>query len=153
MVPRVNIGNYPYAPYFVPDGFSITNLTDFQLGGIGLNDPTSGLQYQVWSLSVDNSVISSCKVYVSAPNTPKTLLFSSNNITWARLAFDQNMNPAISLVDFGGPKLYWFNPVTHQQEFLTLPSSVTTPCVTMDDKRPSQTLLGFNDVVLCYVSS
>lgn len=138
--------------FLPPDNIETGPLEDYELGGVGLSDPSQGLQYQVWHMLVTGTGVSTA-VYVSAPNTPSTLLFSSPNITWARLAFDQNMRPVISFVDQSGPRFWWWDPTIPGQTFTSLPSTAGVPACTMDDKRPLETRLGFNDVIISYVNN
>jgi len=141
-----NIGAYLY-----PDNLPSSDLEDWQLGGVGLSNPSFGLQVQAWHLSVQGSGASTA-IYVDAPNTAPAFLFSRPNITWARLAFDQNMHPVVSYVDQTGPGFWWYDPTVPGNTFTVLPSTVVKPCVTMDDKRAIATQLGTNDVVMCYVN-
>lgn len=154
MIPNQTLIQPPVSPFvFVPpDGNTIDALNDWQLGGNGIQDPSLGLEVQNWQLTVMGSALTT-QVYVSAPNTPPTLMFSRPNITWARLTFDQNMNPMIAFVDQGGPTFWWFSPFTLSQIFTTLPPGTTTPCCTMDDKRALATRLGINDVILAYIKN
>ena len=138
--------------YISPDNLDSTPLEDWELGGIGLSDSSQGLMYQSWHLVVSGTGVNTA-VYVDAPNTPSTFLFSLQNITWARLAFDQNMRPVVSYVAGSGPGFWWWDPTIPGVTFTSLPSSVISPCVTMDDKRDLQTRLGNNDVVMCYINS
>lgn len=138
--------------YIPPDDIPPTPLEDWELGGIGLSDSSQGLQVQPWHLLVHGSG-SSTSVWLDAPNTPSVQIFSLPSISWARLAFDQNMHPVVSYVALSGPGLYWYDPTIPGSTFTSLPSTVISPCVTMDDKRELQTLLGNNDVVLTYISN
>lgn len=138
--------------YLYPDNIEPTALIDWELGGIGLSNGTQGLQVQAWELQVLGSG-SGTAVYVSSPNTPSTQLFALSNISWARLAFDQNMHPIVSYVSLGSPGFYWYDPTIPGNTFTSLPSTVITPCVTMDDKRDLATRLGTNDVVMCYINN
>jgi hypothetical protein len=137
--------------YIPPDDIEPTDLEDWELGGIGLSDPSQGLEVQSWHLQVLGTGTGTA-VYVDAPNTPATLIFSYPNITWARLAFDQNMRPVISFVAASLPFFYWFDPLLPGNTVTALPTTVQFPCVTMDDKRPLSTTLNQNDVVMCYVN-
>lgn len=137
--------------YLPPDNLDSTPLEDWELGGIGLSDGSAGLQYQVWHLTVLGTGIGTA-VWLDAPNTASTQIFAASNITWARLAFDQNMHPVISYVDSTGPGFYWYDPTIPGNTFTSLPATAIKPCVTMDDKRALQTRLGNNDVVLCYIN-
>lgn len=138
--------------YLYPDNLPNTPLTDYQLGGVGLSDPTQGLQYQAWTLQVHGSGAATA-VYLSSSNTAPTLIFSYPNITWARLAFDQNMHPVISFIASSLPYYYWWDPNIPGNTISSLSSTVINPCVTLDDKRPLSTTLGLSDVVMSYINS
>lgn len=138
--------------FLYPDNNSTSALEDWQLGGIGLSNASQGLQVQAWNLTVQGTGTNT-SVWLSAPNTPAAQLFALANITWARLAFDQNMHPVVSYVAGGAPGFYWWDPTIPGATFTTLPNTVINPCVTLDDKRAIQTLLGNNDVVMCYINN
>lgn len=139
-----------YSIYIPPDGDTITNLTDICLGGIGIQDPSQGLQVQDWTLTIVPNGING-DFYISAPNTSPTYLFSRVSATWGRLAFDQNMFPFVSYIDTNGAGYYWYNPTIPAFQFVTMSSDVTNPCCTMDDKRDIATRVGSNDIILAYV--
>ena len=138
-------------PYIPPDDINPTDLVDWELGGIGLSDPSQGLEVQAWELQVLGT-LATTSVWLSAPNTPATQIFAYPNIEFARLAFDQNMRPVISFVAAALPYLYWWDPLIPGNTTTALPTTIVTPCVTMDDKRSRSTLLGLNDVVMCYIN-
>lgn len=137
--------------YLSPDELPVTPLEDWELGGIGLFDPSQGLEVQTWHMTVQGTGLTT-SVWVSAPNTPDTKLFDLAGVTWARLAFDQNMHPVVSYMASGFAGFYWYDPTIPGNTFTALPTTAINPCVTMDDKRAVQTLLGNNDVVMTYVS-
>ena len=83
---------------------------------------------------------------------PAVQLFASPNITWVRLAFDQNMHPFVTFVDQSGSRYWWFDPTVPGQVFATLPVGSSRASCTMDDKRPLSTQLGTNDIILCYIN-
>lgn len=139
-----------YSLYIPPDGDTISKLTDVELGGIGLQDPSAGLQVQTWTLTIVLNGLQG-DFYLSAPNFPPTLLFSRVNVTWGRLAFDQNMFPIIAYVDQYGAGYYWYDPIVHAYSFVVMDAAVKTPCVSMDDKRDIPTRVGSNDVILAYM--
>lgn len=138
------------SPLLSPDNIETGPLEDYELGGIGLSDPTQGLQYQNWHLVVAGSG-SGTAIYLDSPNTPNTLQFSSSNISWARLAFDPNMHPVISFVDISGPAIWWWDPLIPGTTILRLPSSAGVPACTMDDKRAISLRLGSSDVIVSYI--
>ena len=140
------------ASYFSPDDLANTSLVDYELGGVGLDNSSQGLEYQTWTLNVLGSAAAT-SVSLSAPNTPATEIFARPNITWARLSFDQNMSPVIAFIDQGGPTLYWYDSSIPGNTFTLLATGSTYPCCTLDDKRNIQTRLGNNDVIVAYVKN
>ena len=151
MIPYKSLVQPPRPVGFLyPDNLVSTNLFDHELGGIGLSDPSQGLQVQVWTLEVIGNLLTTA-IQVTSPNTLPTILFSLPNITWARLAFDQNMHPVICYITNAGPGFWWYDPIIPGQTFTSFTSDVQTPCCSMDDKRPLETRLGKNDVIIAYL--
>jgi len=138
-------------PYLPPDTLPITNLTDWTLGGIALYNGTQGLQVQNWYLEIIPNGLSD-DFYISTNTIAPIYLFSRVNVTWGRLAFDQNMFPIISYVDQYGAGYYWYDPIAHAFAFVIMDPTVTYPCVSMDDKRSLATSVGSNDVILAYIN-
>lgn len=131
--------------YLYPDNIDPPPLTDYEMGGIALNDPSAGMRYQVWTLDYVGN-----RVRVMAPNQKEpTVLFIAPDITEVSLAFDQNMRPFVAYVQEGIAKYYWYDTVTAQQTFSDLPAGSKTPRATLDDKRETQTAL--SDIVLVYI--
>lgn len=127
------------APDFLPVG-----LVDFELGGIGISDPSKGLRVQVWKLEYAGG-----SVYLSSANTPATPLFQRPDITEIGLAFDQNMRPFVCFVQQGAAYYWWFDTLTSQQIFTALPAGSRTPRACIDDKRPLQA--ASSDIILAYM--
>ncbi len=125
-----------------------SGLVDYELGGIGLNDPSQGLQVQVWTARIDPATDD---VLVGAGASPEVAVFNAPNVTELSLAFDQNMRPVIAYVQAGQAKLRWYDTVPGTNVITTLASDVQWPKVTLDDKRDTQTTVGANDVILAYV--
>lgn len=153
MRPLVSLIHPPIlTDYIPPDDLDFTDLECWQRGGIALSDGNSGLEYQVWHLSVLGTGPTT-EVWLDAPNTPPTLMFAQPGITWARFSFDQNMHPVIAFMADTGIGFWWWDPTINTTRFTYLASTVIKPCVTMDDKRALQTKAGNNDVVICYIDS
>lgn len=151
MLPNNNLTNpVIFNVYIPPDDIPVGDLEDWELGGIGLSDPSAGLQYQNWHAFVTGSA-STTQVWVESDNTAPTLMFAYPNITWVRLAFDQNMHPVIAFVGQDGSMFWWFDPTVPEQVFFTLPTGSGRASCTMDDKRDFMTSLGLNDVIISYV--
>ena len=115
------------------------------MGGVGLNDPSMGLQYQVWTLDYVGG-----QVRITAPNqAAPTVLFEAEDITEVSLAFDQNMRPFVAYVQNGEAKFYCWDTATSSVAFTTLPTGSVTPKACLDDKRQTQTVL--SDIILAYM--
>jgi len=132
--------------FLVPDNLENYALLDYELGGIGLNDPSEGLRYQTWTLRYFPAT---GDFSISAPNTAPTVIITVMNVTEISLGFDQNMNPFIAYVEDGDAKFYWYD--TNIANFTTsnLPSGSLTPRCCLDDKRETQA--DSSDIILCYV--
>jgi hypothetical protein len=118
---------------------------DYEDGGIGLNDSSAGLKYQVWTARIVGD-----DVLISAPNTAEELLFTAVGITEISLAFDQNMRPMLAFVQDGEAKLRWYDSLFETLVVTDLPAGSISPKISMDDKRPE--LIQYNDVILAYIS-
>lgn len=143
MIPSQRLSTTPIpAPFLPPDDLPPELLTDYELGGIALRDPSQGLQVQVWTATLVGA-----DVTVSAPSVDPTVLFSGSDITELRLAFDQNMNPCIAYVQAGQMILYWFDTFEGGQVFT--PFDGTSPQLCLDDKRTTQR--GNSDIIFAYI--
>lgn len=156
MIPNNSMSSViEYAPYIPPDGPPYESLVSMQRGGIGLSDPTAGLEYQDWTLTCTGDPWPT-DFYISAPNTPSTLLYSLIAPEVAQtcsLAFDPNMHPAIAWESDTGAYLRWWNATIPDYEVLYLGSDVTSVQVTLDDKREAQAGAGNDDIICAYTRS
>ena len=122
----------------------VTATHDYEDGGIALNDPSRGLQFQVWEAYLQNN-----NIVLQAPGYPATVIYTgTGEITEVSLSFDQNMRPTIAFVEGGQAKLRWFDSVPGEQVITVLDPDVVNPRVSLDDKHP----LGVpaSDVILAY---
>lgn len=140
-----------YSPFLPPIDKIFTSTTCYSRGGISLSDGSQGLQVQDWYMWVTAPGLSGSSVFVSADNTPATQILQINGITWARLAFDQNMHPTVSYTTSSGSFLYWFDPTVPGNVSLPLPAGVTSPVCLMDDTRAVSTLQNLNDILVMYI--
>lgn len=121
-------------------------LVGYEMGGVGIQDPSQGLLVQLWTVRC----ISNQFVFIGAPNTQQTLILTDVNITEVDLAFDQNMFPFITYVSNGLIKFYWFDPTIGQFVISTILEFAWTPRCTLDDKRAFDT--GNSDIQLFYIN-
>lgn len=156
MIPNKSLIQPPlWSPYLPPDSEwdTLTNTTDVSLGGVGLSDPSQGLEYQDWSGFVTDVGLSTSSVYLTAPNTPDTFIFSEPGLTWMRFTFDQNMHPFICFVGSNRSGYFWWDPLLPGNTITAFPAGITVAACSMDDKRPLQTRLGNNDIIVGYVNN
>jgi hypothetical protein len=145
MLPQNALSIVPItAPYLVPDDYPITKYVDYEQGGISIQDPSQGLQVQIWKLEYTSN-----RVMLSAPNTPRRILFSSPNIREISLAFDQNMRPAVAYMEGDQAKLWWYDTQVAGEVFTDLPAGSTSPKACLDDKRDMETAL--SDIIVAYM--
>lgn len=145
MLPNLALSFTPIVGnYLVPDNYLILPLVDYELGGIGLQDPSQGSRYQVWKLEYVSG-----HVFISAPNLKRVILFSRPYITDISLAFDQNMNPFVSFTEADQAKYWWFDTTIHAMTFTELPAGSKYPKCCTDDKRTTQNLS--SDIILAYI--
>lgn len=130
------------APFLYPDNLPIGPLKDYELGGIALNDPSQGLQVQVWTAFVDGD-----DIMIQAGESPPEVLFTAAGTTEVALAFDQNMRPTVGFTQNGVPKLRWFDTVPSEQVIDEFPT-VDNIRLGMDDKRVTQEQA--NDIIMAY---
>jgi len=122
----------------------VSAMQDYENGGIALNDASEGLLYQIWTGSLEGE-----NIYIEAPNTAKTLVYSGANITEFSFTFDQNMRIVITFIQSNIAKLYWYDSTIEDYATTAFESGARCPKVFLDDKRASQT--GNSDVLLFYM--
>lgn len=135
-----------YAPFQIGDSNTVTNLTDYEYGGVSLYDGTQGLLVKLWKMQVVGS-----DVIISENGANSQVLFTESGITEISFTFDQNMNPFVAYVAGGTAKYYWYDSSIPGYTTTNLPSGSTNPRATFDDKRASQILLDKSDIVLGYL--
>ena len=128
-----------------PDGLVLDDLTDYEYGGIALNDATQGLLARVWVLTYRESA-----VLISTEGLPDEVLFERAGVTAVSLAFDQNMRPIVAFEAEDKSWLWWWDSLTNERRTDSF-GPVRCPRVTLDDKRPSATEFGTSDVIFAYI--
>lgn len=132
-----------------PDNMPKRPTIDYEMGGIGLQDPSLGLMFQQWRCWFDRD---SSAVMVESPNTPPTKIFDQDKIIWLSFSFDQNMRwSAVYTLQDGGSYLRWFDSAIPGYTVTELDDSVVTPFLSLDDKREGQS--GNSDIILAYIKN
>jgi hypothetical protein len=157
MIPQKSLSNPTLQDsYIPPDNQSpYSAMVSLQLGGIGISDPSQGLEYQTWTLALSGNPTAN-EFWLSAPNTPATLIYqlpSGQSANMCSLAFDQNMKYAIGYTTDSGGFLYWYNATIPGYQLLFLGASIISVQLTMDDKRSAQTRAGTNDIICAFTDT
>ncbi len=141
MLPDYILSNSPVADQFIVPTSGL--LLDYEWGGVGLQNPSLGLNYQVWQLRYDAG-----NLVVSAPNTGPIILFYMVGITELSLAFDQNMRPVVAYKKNDNSYLWWYDSTVGTM-ITTVFVGCKRPRVSLDDHRENQ--IAVSDVVLAYL--
>lgn len=121
--------------------------TDYEFGGINLNDVSAGLRVKSWKVYLNGS-----NVMISPyPYTTATVLFTGTGITELSLTFDQLMNPVVAFVQDGISKFRWYNASTLSYTVTTLPTDSISPFAYLDDKRKFASDLGLSDILIFFM--
>jgi len=121
-----------------------TNTLNYEDGGIALNDPTEGHDYQVWTGSLLGD-----DIILSSPLTTDEIIYTDSGITEFSFTFDQNMNPVLAFVQNGVAKLRWYDATVGTQVVTEIGANTVTPKVLYDDKRVLED--STSDVILAYI--
>jgi hypothetical protein len=145
MLPDGVLSTIPIPGLFLGSRMLFVSPTrDYEDGGIALNDPSQGLQYQRWRCRIFGDY-----VVLDAEEVLPQVIFVGAELTECSIAFDQSMRPALAVVEAGQAKLQWFDTSVGEQVITFLDPDVVTPRVTLDDKRNRQSEIA--DVILAYV--
>lgn len=136
--------------YLYPDGIVFDNLVeDFEMGGIAIQDPSEGLQYQPWRgywEPLDNTVYLRPNI-IGDP----IALFTETDVFEFSFAFDQNMRYATALFKTNGDcKFTWFNSLVGDYVTDTY-TGLTAFKLSLDDKREAAVQSGDADVLFTYI--
>lgn len=129
------------------------NTVDYELGGINIQDPSKGLEYQIWKARIS---IGGKHILLSAANYAEAPFYEATNygaLTEVSVTFDQNMRPVIAFVEDYIPKLQWYDTFVGAQVVTTFDEStygrITSPRVSLDEKR--ENFEGASDIILSYI--
>ena len=146
MLPEDSLSGQPVqAPFIGGRALPVKNNIDYETGGIAIQDPSRGLEYQVWRARISND---KTQIIVDAESVQPFVLLSGFNITEVSITFDQNMQPVVAYVENEQAKMLWYDATIPANVTITLTGAIT-PRVSLDDKRDNQSLV--SDVILAYI--
>lgn len=144
MIPSNTLSSIPvYGNFLGARALSVSNVLDFEDGGIAINDPSKGLLYQRWSARIFGR-----SILLSSGNTKEFEVFSGGGISEISLTFDQNMRPIIAYVQDGMTRLRWFDTSLPGFAITDFPGAIS-PRVSLDDK--SKHGIANSDIIFAYV--
>ncbi|MBT9158795.1 MAG: hypothetical protein DDT26_00042 [Dehalococcoidia bacterium] len=144
MIPQDRLSTQQVVRQLVTEHAGLRPTDAYHRGGVALNDPSLGLDLQLWSLRVVNG-----EFLIRADQVPETVLFSvPGEVSSASLAFDQNMRSFVVFVEGGIAKYRWFDTLDSSVKITTLPGASSVKCCT-DDLRVSQIQL--SDIIMAYI--
>lgn len=137
-----------YGPLLYPDNLVTDGLRDFEMGGVALNDPSQGLQFQAWTCwAVEASGGWEIRIMPLEGGTETTLL-TVPDVQALSFSFDRNMNPTVAWMEAGVCKLWWYDSTIPGFTTSTF-AGATQPRLAHDDKRENASAR--SDVILGYV--
>lgn len=139
------------APFQYPYNLAKRNLWDYDYGGIAMQDPSAGLQYQVWKCKWEST---DSTVYIAplASEDYEAVAVQSDVVEVA-FTFDQNMRYQLALrLSDGTVKHHWYDP-TISDYTVTVYTGIDSVAIKLDDKRNNATQGGFSDIILTYIKN
>lgn len=121
----------------------ISDLVDYEMGGVAISDPSQGLNVQSWKCTYEQSR------FILTPETgPASVVLVVDSVTAMSFTFDQNMRPTIAYEQNGRLWLWWWDTTVSARVF-TDHGPGRCPRLTLDDKRDSQT--SNSDIIFAYI--
>lgn len=131
------------APFIGARRITPSAWVSYDDGPIALQNPHSGLLYQVWRARYIGDT-----VYLAAPNYLESPFLKVRCLESLSLSFDQNGRPLLAYVLNGTLYLYWHHTLTQRYEHTVINTQVTGHSVCLDNRRPigildSNVILGY----------
>lgn len=136
--------------FLYPDNIvSTSELEDYELGGVAIQDPSQGLQVQVWKCHWEPTT---GEVILTPQDTGSpTVLFTQSDVVELAFTFDQNMRWSTATRTSDDVLHHrWYDSLAEDYVTTTY-SGVTSVRLTHDDKRSTQVDLGSTDMILSYI--
>jgi hypothetical protein len=142
-----------------------STVLDYETGGVAIADSSQGLAVQTWRgrLLSDTTTLTTRSIHtytgmvhivLDVPDSPTISPFvvsSASGIKAFSFTFDQLMRPVVSFIQDNHAKLYWYDSSVEAFVVTDFGSGVTSPKVTLDDKRATQ--VSSSDVIFAYVEN
>ncbi len=144
MIPENSLSSQQIVRQLITEHAGLRPTEAYHRGGVALNDPSLGLDLQLWSLRFVGR-----DFLLSAEQVAEAVLFSvTGEVSSASLAFDQNMRPFVAFIEDGTAKYRWFDTLDSTTKITVLPGASSVKCCT-DDLRVSQ--IQRSDIIMAYI--
>jgi hypothetical protein len=140
------------SPFLFPDNVARrTELEDYEMGGIDIQDPSQGLMYQPWFGEIDATTKIATLVPLNSGETPTVIFTETATPVEFSFSFDLNMRYT-SVVRFADntAKLRWYDTALPGYATTTY-TGIQSCMLAMDDKRPVNS--GQADVIFTYLKT
>lgn len=150
-LPENKLSSSPVPSYFIGARAQVfPDYVDYMDGGAGIQDPSLGLDYQMWTAEIVRDELAD-SIVLSAPTYPREVVYSGADITEVSLAFNQAMQLCIAFVEQGVSKLLWYDSSILDMTVTVIGADAVTPKVALDDSREFNR--ANSDVILAYIKN
>ena len=149
MLPENELSSTPVAGDFI--GTAAVVFPDVLAradGGIALNDPSMGLDYQVWDAEVVKN-IDNDQIVLSAPSVSPIVVYTGDDITAVSLAFDTLMQYTISFVEAGESKIKFYDSSIGDFTVYSVGATSSNPKIALDETRLFNS--ANSDILMAYI--
>lgn len=139
------------APFQYPDNISSSSeLVDYEMGGLAIQDPSKGLKYQIWKGWWDAT---DATVYLSTDDASATpiAIFTESDVIEFTFTFDQNMRWAAATRLVGNVLHFRWYDTAAESYVTSVYTGISSVGLALDDKRDMQVQFGATDMILTYV--
>lgn len=164
MLPDGKLSSQPVAGRMVYDiGVPTTKTLDYKMGGINIQDPSKGLDYQVWRGQILNPASDNSSIVIDGRFSPEHHILTYPFMIEFNFSFDFNMNPMAVFIarevrEINGKNvteyntyLYWYDTTIPGFTILPFGSSFRTPKLIIDDPRQAESqYYSLSDVCMFY---
>lgn len=164
MIPENRLSTEPVPGRLIHDlGVETSPVLDYKPGGIAIQDPTRGLDYQIWRGRVFSPNTDQSRIVIDGRFSPEYEILQYPYIFEFNFSFDFNMRPmavflANETLEVGGQEvpvqncyLYWFDNTLGDFDLIFLGSVIRTPKLLIDDPRMEESnFYSLSDVCLFY---
>lgn len=167
MLPGNELSTEPVPGPLIHDiGVDTTPYLDYKPGGIAIQDPTQGLDYQLWRGRLVNPETNNSKIIIDGRFSPEYEVLSYPFMYEFNFSFDFSMRPIVvflareerivgnSPVVVRNCYLYWFDNTLGRYDTIFLGDVIRTPKLLVDDPREVESdFYNLSDVCLFYWES